>query len=217
MPPRHGIIQTIARLLAVLLAVLALEASAGARDVFVVLSGGVSAGENNLSQYLQARAMVNFFQTRHPREPLWVFFGAGNVEGRPPVFGDVRRETRQGDLAIDSWLPGALPHNLPARRDVILRALREEILPAVADGGTLFLFVGDHGSLAPGDNGEGLIDLWGYERDPKSEHGWRLQEQTLGVEELRRTLLHGMGRGRLVFCMTQCTRAAFITWESRAR
>src|SRR5947209_16638638 len=113
-----------------------------ARDAFVMLSGGDSPLENNYSQYLQAKAMVAFFEKGYPSNSVWVFFGAGNREGEKPVFGDVRREAQKDGLALDSWLPGSLSRNRPARRDVILSAFREEILPAVASGGTLYLFVG---------------------------------------------------------------------------
>jgi hypothetical protein len=178
---------------------------AGARDAFVLISGGGSPFENNFSQYLQARAIVAFFERNYPAESIWTFFGAGNVEGQKPVFGDVRREVRRDGLVLQSWLAGPLSRNLPARREVILRALREEILPAVADGGTLYLFVGDHGSQSRGEDAESLINLWELERDPASRRGWRSSEdESLGVAELRDTLAGGIGKGRVVFCMTQC-------------
>jgi hypothetical protein len=181
-----------------------------ARDAFVMLSGGDSPFDNNYSQYLQARAVANWFDRNYPRNSVWTFFGAGNVEGQKPVFGDVYRQVEREGLLIDSWLAGSLPHNLPARRDVILRVFREEILPAVADGGTLFLFVGDHGSRSEGRKAESVIDLWSVERDPAAEHGWRFDEdETLGVAELRRVLVKGLGKGRVVFCMTQCHAGGF--------
>jgi hypothetical protein len=183
---------------------------ASARDVFVVLSGGDSPFENNYSQYLQARAVVASFKKNYPPDSVWVFFGAGNIEGRPPLFGDVRREVRRAGLTLDSWVAGALPHNHPARREAILQAFRKEILPAVAPGGTLYLFVGDHGSRSRGKSGESIINLWSLERDPSSEHGWRSNEdEVLGVAELRRVLLLGLGKGRVVFCMTQCHAGGF--------
>ncbi|HEX4647168.1 MAG TPA: hypothetical protein VH598_16310, partial [Verrucomicrobiae bacterium] len=181
-----------------------------ARDAFVMLSGGDSPFDNNYSQYLQARAVASWFDQNYPRDSVWTFFGAGNVEGQKPVFGDVYRQRERDGLQVDSWLPGSLPHNLPARRDVILRVFREEILPAVADGGTLFLFVGDHGSRTEGRKAESVINLWSVERDPASEHGWRFDEdETLGVAELRRVLAKGLGKGRVVFCMTQCHAGGF--------
>ena len=181
-----------------------------ARDAFVLLSGGDSPFENNYSQYLQARAVATCFERNYPRDSVWVFFGAGNIDGEPPVFGDVRRKVQRDGLTLDSWLPGSLNRNRPAKREVILRAFREEILPAVADGGTLYLFVGDHGERPRGDRGESLINLWTLERDPQSERGWRSNEnETLGVSELRRTLVGGLGKGRVVFCMTQCHAGGF--------
>lgn len=180
-----------------------------ARDLFVVLSGGVSPLENNYSQYLQARAFSGHFEKQYPRDSVWTFFGAGNVTGQPPVIADVRRKTRRAGLTLDSWLPGSLPRNRPARREVILRALREEILPAVTNGGTLFLFVGDHGSR-PATTGESQIDLWELTAAPGTARGWRsVDGAALGVKELRDTLAAGMGKGRVVFCMTQCHSGGF--------
>jgi hypothetical protein len=195
---------------ATLLTAAALAPSLRARDAFVMLSGGDSPFDNNYSQYLQARAVANWFDKNYPHNSVWTFFGAGNVEGQKPVFGDVYHQVERDGLLLDSWLPGSLPHNLPARRDVILRVFREEILPAVADGGTLFLFVGDHGSRTDGRNAESIINLWSVERDAASEHGWRFDEdETLGVAELRRVLAKGLGKGRVVFCMTQCHAGGF--------
>jgi hypothetical protein len=192
---------------------LLLAADAGslpARDAFVLLSGGDTEMENNYSQYLQARAMAEFFDKSYPRESVWIFFGAGNVEGEKPVFSDVYRQVKHGDEMVDTWLPGALPHNRPARREEFLPALRREILPTVASGGTLYLFVGDHGTWSGGRNGESVIVLWGVYRDEVSEHGWRESgDETLGVTELRRELMTGLGRGRVVFCMTQCHAGGF--------
>src|SRR6185369_5040668 len=156
------------------------------RDAFVMLSGGDSPLENNYSQYLQAKAVLAFFERNYPANSIWVFFGAGNREGEKPVFGDVRRQSERDGVVVDSWLPGFLNRNRPARRDVILRALREEILPTVANGGTLYLFVGDHGTRTGGRNRESIIALWSLERDRRSEHGWRSdKDQSLGVAELR--------------------------------
>jgi len=181
-----------------------------ARDAFVLISGGDSPFANNYSQYLQARAVTTWFQRNYPPHSVWVFFGAGNIEGESPVFGDVRRQVQRDGLTLDSWVAGPLHRNRPARREVILRAFREEILPAVADGGTLYLFVGDHGERPRGDRGESLINLWTLEPDPQSERGWRSNDnETLGVAELRRALVQGLGKGRVVFCMTQCHAGGF--------
>jgi hypothetical protein len=181
-----------------------------ARDVFVMLSGGDSPFGNHYSQYLQARAVTAFFQRNYPSNSVWTFFGAGNIEGQKPVFGDVHRQTLTNGLLLDSWIPGFLPHNLPARRDVILRTFREEILPAIANGGTLYLFVGDHGSRSRGKNPESEIDLWSLSPDKSSEHGWHSNEnESLGVTEFRRVLSNGIGKGRIVFCMTQCHSGGF--------
>src|SRR6266511_68403 len=181
-----------------------------ARDAFVLISGGDSPLENNYSQYLQARAVATWFERNYPPDCVWVFFGAGNIEGEPPVFGDVRRKVRHEGLTLDSWLAGALRGNRPARREVILRALREEILPAVADGGTLYLFVGDHGERPRGRDAESRINLWSLERAPDTERGWRSDEnETLGVAELREALVKGLGKGRVVFSMTQCHAGGF--------
>ncbi|HKS38151.1 MAG TPA: hypothetical protein VJW76_13220 [Verrucomicrobiae bacterium] len=180
------------------------------RDAFVLISGGDSPFENNYSQYLQARAVAAWFERNCPPDSVWVFFGAGNIEGEPPVFGDVRRKVQRDGLTLDSWMAGPLRRNRAAKREMILRAFREEILPAVAGGGTLYLFVGDHGERTRGDRGESRINLWTLERDPRNERGWRSNDQeTLGVAELRRTLVGGLGKGRVVFCMTQCHAGGF--------
>jgi hypothetical protein len=181
-----------------------------ARDAFVLLSGGGSEMDNNYSQYLQAKAMAEFFDHNYPRNSVWTFFGAGNVAGATPVFSDVYHQVRRNDVLVDAWLPGALPHNRPATREEFLPALRKEILPAVASGGTLYLFVGDHGSRSTGRNPESIIVLWGMYRDELSEHGWNESDrETLGVSELRRILAADIGRGRVVFCMTQCHAGGF--------
>jgi hypothetical protein len=199
------------RILALLaMAVVCSSQTLRARDVFVMLSGGDSPFGNHYSQYLQARAVTAFFQKNYPSNSVWTFFGAGNIEGQSPIFGDVHRQTLTNGLLLDSWLPGFLPHNLPARHDMILRTFREEILPAVANGGTLYLFVGDHGSRSRGKNPESEIDLWSLSPDAASEHGWHFNEnESLGVTEFRRVLASGIGRGRIVFCMTQCHSGGF--------
>lgn len=196
-------------LLLLLCALMGSASGLPARDVFVMLSGGVSPFDNNYSQYLQARAINACFEKNYPRDSVWTFFGAGNVEGERAVMADVCRKVTRDKLTIDTWLPGAIPHNLPASREVVLRVFREEILPAVAGGGTLFLFVGDHGSRA-GRNGESEIDLWELTRDPRGSVGWRYETNAaLGVTEFRRTLAAGIGKGRVVFCMTQCHAGGF--------
>ncbi len=181
-----------------------------ARDAFVLLSGGGSEMDNNYSQYLQAKAMADFFDRNYPRNSVWTFFGAGNVTGAKPVFSDVYHQIKRNDVLLDAWLPGALPHNRPATREEFLPALRKEILPAVANGGTLYLFVGDHGSRSTGRPPESIIVLWGMYRDDLSEHGWNESDhESLGVSELRRILATDIGRGRVVFCMTQCHAGGF--------
>jgi hypothetical protein len=181
-----------------------------ARDAFVLLSGGGSEMDNNYSQYLQARAMAEFFGRNYPRNSVWTFFGAGNVADATPVFSDVYHQVKRNGVLVDAWLPGALPHNRPATREEFLPALRQEILPAVANGGTLYLFVGDHGSRSSGRNSESIIVLWGMYRDDLSEHGWsESARESLGVSELRRLLAADIGRGRVVFCMTQCHAGGF--------
>ena len=181
-----------------------------ARNAFVLISGGHSPWDNNYSQYLQARAVTDWFERSYPRDSVWVFFGAGNVTGHTPVFGDVRRAVKREGLTLDSWLPGTLNRNRPARREVILRALRQEILPSVANGGTLFLFVGDHGSQTRDSDAQSLIDLWSLEADAKNAHGWREKnDESLTVSDLRDELVRGLGKGRVVFLMTQCHSGGF--------
>ena len=184
-------------------------AALNARDVFVMLSGGVSPFDNNYSQYLQALAVNAYFESNYPRDSVWTFFGAGNVEGEKPLLADVRRKVKRDGLAIDTWVVGAIPRNRPASREVVLRAFREEILPAITNGGTLFLIVGDHGSRPVGE-GESAIDLWQLESDADDRNGWRRgRNAKLGVAELRRTFAAGIGKGRVVFCMTQCHSGGF--------
>jgi hypothetical protein len=190
--------------------ILSAAGAASARDAFVMISGGNSPFDNNYSQYLQARAVAGYFEQTYPRNSVWVFFGVGNVEGEQPFLSDVYRQVKRDGLMLDTWLPGSLPRNRPARRDVILRVFREEILPAVADGGTLYLFVGDHGSQTRGRNPESIITLWSMYPDAGSEHGWNHSaDESLGVTELRGLLAGGLGKGRVVFCMTQCHAGGF--------
>lgn len=181
-----------------------------ARDAFVFLSGGGTEMDNNYSQYLQARAMVKFFEDSYPRDSVWIFFGAGNVEGAKPVFSDVYREVKRDDILIDTWLPGTLPRNRPATREEFLPALKTEILPTVANGGTLYLFVGDHGTRPRRRNSESQIVFWGMHHDDLSDNGWSERDnETLGVSELQHALTGGIGKGRVVFCMTQCFAGGF--------
>ena len=193
-----------------LLACLLAPASLPARDAFVMLSGGVSPWANNYSQYLQARAVVTWLEQNYPRDSVWAFFGAGNVEGREPIFCDVRRLELRGSRGEETWLPGFISRNRPAQRDLFLQALRDEILPAVADGGTLYLFVGDHGSQSRGTNSESIIDMWTILSDPGSDRGWRsTRDAALKVSDLREAITRGIGKGRVVFCMTQCHSGGF--------
>lgn len=185
-----------------------LTASAWARDAFVVFSGGGTPLTNNYSQYLQARALSAFLLARYPADSVWVFFGAGNREGQPPVFSDVRQQVKQDGLILESWLPGVLPHNRPADKASLLGALRDEVLPAVRDGGILYLFVGDHGTQQKDGARESLVTLWQMKQTPP--RGWRTDmTEELSVSELQAVLAAGLGRGRVVFCMTQCHSGGF--------
>ena len=145
-------------------------ATASSRDAFVLISGGGSPLTNQFSQYLQARAIAADFQRRAAPGRAWVIFGAGNRTGEAPVFGDVQQQIKRGGLLIDHWVPGPLQDNRPAKREAILRALREEVLPVVRDGGTLYLFIGDHGTESRGENPESIITLWQMERSATG--GW---------------------------------------------
>lgn len=194
----------------ILLLVLACAPLLPARDAFVMLSGGVSPWANNYSQYLQARAVVTWLEQNYPRDSVWAFFGAGNVAGEEPIFCDVRREEVRDGKSTETWLAGSISCNRPAQRDLFLKVLREEILPTVADGGTLYLFVGDHGSQSRGTNAESVIDMWGLERDEDSDRKWRnIRNTSLRVSDLRQALAQGLGKGRVVFCMTQCHSGGF--------
>jgi hypothetical protein len=183
-----------------------------ARNAYVLLSGGGTPISNNYSQYLQARAMAAFFEREFPPESTWVFFGIGNREGEPPILADARRELKRDGLIVESWLPGPLKHNRPATRESFLRALREEILPTVRGGGTLYLFVGDHGELAGSDDKrESAITMWQLKRSTRRRSvGWTSDDdEILGVAELRQVLAEGLGEGRVVFGMTQCHGGGF--------
>ncbi|MBL9212825.1 MAG: hypothetical protein JNL92_20355 [Opitutaceae bacterium] len=183
----------------------------GPRDAFVLLSGGGTPATNNYSQYLQARAIAEFFERECPPERSWVFFGAGNRPDAPPVLGDVRRELKHDGRLVESWLPGTLPRNRPATRENFLRALREEILPVVRSGGTLYLLIGDHGELAgPRDRRESAITLWQLKASRRRAGEWYTDDkELLGVAELRQVLAEGLGEGRVVFGMTQCHSGGF--------
>jgi hypothetical protein len=162
---------------------------ARAQNVFVMLSGGVNPSSNNYSQYLQAKAVTTFWERNYPLDTVWTFFGAGNVEGQPPLLGDVRRTQERDGRTVNTWLPGAISRNRPAKREVILSAFREEILPRVRDGGTVYLFVGDHGSQRGTGDRESIIDLWTLARDATSERGWKTERgEVLGVSDLRKVL-----------------------------
>ncbi|MBI5689800.1 MAG: hypothetical protein HZC55_06845 [Verrucomicrobia bacterium] len=182
---------------------------AAARDAYVVFSGGGTPLSNNYSQYLQAQALAGALQRRAPPEQTWVFFGIGNRPENAPELADVRRDLTREAAVLPAWVPGPLPRNRPATKAEFLRALREEILPTVREGGTLYLFVGDHGELiGRGEQRESAITMWQLERGRRG--GWTTDRNgVLGVAELRRTLAEGIGRGRVVFCMTQCHSGGF--------
>ncbi len=180
-----------------------------ARDAYVLLSGGGTPLSNHYSQYLQARALADFFGRELPPERTWIFFGIGNRADAPPLLADVHRETKSDGRLVQSWEPGALPRNRAATKENFLRALRDEILPTVRGGGTLYLFVGDHGELAgKGDARESAITLWQLRRGRRGSWSTDAAE-ILGVAELRRVLAAGLGAGRVVFAMTQCHSGGF--------
>ena len=182
-----------------------------AQDAYVLLSGGGTPISNHYSQYLQARAIAGFLQREFPPEATWIFFGAGNRDDVAPKLADVRREVKRDGLIVQTWLPGLLPNNRPATRASFLRALREEILPRVSGGGTLHLFVGDHGELiGPENREESAITLWQLKPARRRATGWTSDDkEVLGVAELRQVIEAGLGRGRVVFCMTQCHSGGF--------
>lgn len=70
-------------------------------------------------------------------DQTYFFFGAGNRPGESVKIADTRRQYKKDGLFLESGVPGPLHANRPATRDSILTALREEILPTVAEGGTL--------------------------------------------------------------------------------
>ena len=199
---------SLCRLVLALLALTALPATVAARDVYVLLSGGGTPLTNNYSQYLQAKGMAAHLQRTYPPDSVWVFFGVGNREGEPALLADVRKQVKEKGYIRESWLPGPLKHNRPARKADFLKALREEILPAVHGGGTLYLFIGDHGSLAKQEPKESVVTMWQLE--PTDKGGWRTNPaEELSVTDLREALDAGLGEGRVVFCMTQCHSGGF--------
>ncbi len=185
--------------------------SARTRDAYVLLSGGGSPLTNNYSQYLQAKAVADYFGRIAPPESTWVFFGAGNREGAPTILADARHALKRDGGLVQSWVPGVLPRNRPATREGFLRALREEILPTVSGGGTLYLFVGDHGELAgEKETSESAITMWQLKRGRRRGAGWITDDkEVLTVTELRSAIAAGLGRGRVVFAMTQCHSGGF--------
>jgi hypothetical protein len=180
------------------------------RNALVLLSGGGTPLSNHYSQYLQARALAAFFARNYPNEPTWVFFGYGNRSRDTAELADAHHLVVRDGLEIDTWEPGVLPGNRPATRASFLKALREEILPTVRDGGTLYLFIGDHGELTKGDDGESAVTMWQLKRVSRRRGTWSTDEkELLPVSELRQVLAEGLGRGRVVFCMTQCHSGGF--------
>ena len=62
-----------------------------------------------------------------------------------------------------------------------------------------------HGSRAKRGVRESEIDLWSLERDPDDDRGWsERDDDVLTVSDLRKALTEGLGRGQVVFTMTQC-------------
>jgi hypothetical protein len=186
------------------------EPAGVARDAFVVLSGGGTPFTNHYSQYVQARALAQWLEETQPAGATWCFFGAGNRTGEAPVLADVFREVTRDGVTLPLWLPGVLPRNRPATKESVLRTLRDEVLPRVRDGGTLYLFIGDHGEVAGRDEKrESAITLWQYRRRARSGGWLEDRREVLGVTELRNVLAAGLGRGRVVFGMTQCHSGGF--------
>ncbi len=181
----------------------------GPHDALVLLSGGGSPTSNQYSQYLQAKALSGFLQRNYPADAVWTFFGIGNRPGVPADLADVHRKVKHEGLLLSTWLPGEIPRNRPARRQEVLDALRREILPRVAPGGTLYLLVGDHGTLTRGrPTGQSAITLWQVERTPSG--GWKPNPaEELTVSDLQAALTEGLGQGRVVFVMTQCHSGGF--------
>jgi hypothetical protein len=180
----------------------------GPNDAFVLLSGGGSPLSNQYSQYLQAKAMTAYFQDAYPADAVWTFFGLGAKPGEPAALNDVHRKVKQDGQLLSTWLAGELPRNRPANRKEILETFRNEILPRVAPGGTLYLFVGDHGHLTKDQSAQSAITLWQLQPTPQGGWGPDLTQQ-LTVTDLQKLFDEGLGRGRVVFCMTQCHSGGF--------
>ncbi|WP_438480338.1 hypothetical protein [Oleiharenicola lentus] len=180
----------------------------GPHDAFVLLSGGGSPLSNQYSQYLQAKAMTAYFQETYPAEAVWTFFGTGAQPDKSAVLADVHRKVKKDGLLLSTWLAGELPRNRPANRAEILAAFKNEILPRVARGGTLYLFVGDHGSLTKDKTKQSAITLW--QLQPTKQGGWGPDlTQEITVDDLRELFAKELGGGRVVFCMTQCHSGGF--------
>jgi hypothetical protein len=180
----------------------------GPHDAFVLLSGGGSPLSNQYSQYLQAKAMTAYFQRTYPADAVWTFFGTGAQPGQHAAITDVHRKVKKDGLLLSTWLVGELPRNRPANRAEILAAFKNEILPRVARGGTLYLFVGDHGSLTKDTTKQSAITLW--QLQPTKSGGWApAPAEELSVDDLRELFAEGLGQGRVVFCMTQCHSGGF--------
>src|SRR5688572_12778593 len=84
-------------LLAVLAVFMSIALPAHARDAYVVISGGGTPSDNNYSQYLQARAYSEYLRANFPKNSIWMFFGAGNATGKPPVLSDVVKVEKDKD------------------------------------------------------------------------------------------------------------------------
>ena len=72
--------------------------------------------------------------------------------GDPALLGEAVAAARKGLFVMRGLTR--------ARRAEIFAALKNEILPRVAHGGTLYLIVGDHGELSRGAVKESQITLW---------------------------------------------------------
>lgn len=80
----------------------------------------------------------------------------------------------------------------------------------MSGGGTLYLFVGDHGSSDETKGHDTTIDLWGIAPDPASERKWKsVRHEKFTSADLRELFPQGLDRGRVVFCMTQCYSGGF--------
>jgi hypothetical protein len=164
---------------------LASPCGAWAKDAFVVISGGGSPLSNHYSQYLQARAYATYLHAHYADDSIWTFFGAGNRSGQAPVLFDVEQTERDIHGSDHTrWIAGALPDNRPARHDDIARAFRDEILPRVKNGGTVYLFVGDHGGPSSDSRGESIISP--VVVGPRSQYSFRLAQLRRFADARRR-------------------------------